>query len=461
MANKTWLHIGAGSFHRAHQAWYLHRLLLAGINEWTIALGNIRDDVTPMLEKLAAQDYRYVLETVDFKGNREYEEITSIRKTVKWDPELKELIAVGAASDTGVISFTVTESGYYLDTTFKLDQSLPEIQAELKGAMNTIYGTMAAILRRRMAEKGAPVTLLCCDNVRHNGERFRSGLLEFLELRKETELAAWVKANTTCPCCMVDRITPRPTPDIAERVKAKLGKDDKVPVMGESFIQWVVEENFIAGRPQLEKVGVEMVKDVQPYEEAKIRLLNATHSCVAWAGTLVGLSYIHEDTTTPSIRKMAYDYCTEDVIPCLTPSCPLDLEKYRDTVLDRFSNSYILDTNQRVAADGFSKIPAMIAPTLIECYAKGRTPAATAMLPALFFVFLEQWHQGKLAYQYQDGIMDAVAAHAMYEAADPLAVFAADEALFGPLAKKPEFAQLLRDSVDKVRAWMKTNPKPE
>ena len=190
-----------------------------------------------------------------------------------------------------------------------------------------------------------------------------------------------------------------------ERVKAATGVDDACPVMGEAFIQWVIEDHFIAGRPAWEKVGAELVDSVMPYEEAKIRILNATHSCIAWAGTLVGLNYIHEGTLDADINKFAYEYVTEDVIPCLTPS-PLDLERYRDVVLERFSNPYIQDTNQRVAADGFSKLPGFIAPTLSECFERGVTPAATAMLPALFFRFLDRWNAGKLPYAYQDGVMD-------------------------------------------------------
>ncbi len=190
---------------------------------------------------------------------------------------------------------------------------------------------------------------------------------------------------------MVDRIMPRPTPDVAERVKAATGFDDRAPVMGEKFIQWVIKDDFIAGRPAWEKVGAELVDSVHAYEEAKIRVLNVTHSCIAWAGTLVGLQFIHEGTLDDEIRGFANAYVTEDVIPCLTPS-PLDLAKYRDVVLDRFSNriSYIKDTNQRVAADGFSKLPGFIAPTLSECFARGVDPDATAMLPALFFRFLER-----------------------------------------------------------------------
>jgi D-arabinitol 4-dehydrogenase len=153
--------------------------------------------------------------------------------------------------------------------------------------------------------------------------------------------------------------------------------------MGESFIQWVIEDNFAHGRPAFEDVGVEMVTSVAAHEEAKIRLLNATHSCIAWAGTLAGFQYIDEGARDAQIRKFAFDYVTDDAIPLLRPS-PLDLEKYRDVVLDRFSNPALKDTNQRVAMDAYSKIPAMIAPTIRERLKRGDGIGSVAMLPALF-----------------------------------------------------------------------------
>jgi D-arabinitol 4-dehydrogenase len=141
------------------------------------------------------------------------------------------------------------------------------------------------------------------------------------------------------------------------------------------------------------------------------------------------------------------------VIPCLTPS-PLDLAAYRDVVLDRFSNPYIQDTNQRVAADGYSKIPGFIAPTLAQRIAAGATPAATAVLPALFLRFLERWHKGTLPYTYQDGVMDEAAVHRMFESADPLALFCDDKLLWGRLAGDASLLAALRDALARVDAWL-------
>ncbi|HEY2187368.1 MAG TPA: mannitol dehydrogenase family protein, partial [Caldimonas sp.] len=359
---------------------------------------------------------------------------------------------------TRIISFTVTEAGYYLDAKNRLALAHPELRGDLEGAGRvTIYGAIAAILRARMTQGTAPVTLLNCDNLRSNGARFRVGLLEFLDRRGETSLHDWVIAHTSCPSAMVDRITPRPSADVAARVLAATGDADRVPVMAESFIQWVIEDRFVAGRPAWERVGVEMVDSVHAHEEAKIRILNATHSCVAWAGTLRGLSFIHEGMAVPAVRAMAHDYVTDDVIPSLdTPArpSPIDLSRYRDIVLERFGNPWVRDTNQRVAMDGYAKIPGFVVPTLVECLARGAAIASTAMLPALFFAFLDRWRHGALAYEYQDGVMAADAARALFAASDPLAAFCADRTLFGPLAGDSRLLDAMRRAEQRVRRFV-------
>ncbi|MEQ4640146.1 D-arabinitol 4-dehydrogenase [Providencia rettgeri] len=455
----VWMHIGAGSFHRAHQAWYLHRLIQQGDDSWSIALGNIRNDANALLDNLTKQNGEYTLETVSPEGERHYEKITSVRKVLHWDENLSQLVEQGCDKATRVIAFTVTEAGYYLTPQHELDAEQPDIKADLTGRMSTIYGALTQILRARLAAHGEPVTLLNCDNLRHNGERFRHGFLSFLQLKGETELYQWVKENTRSPNTMVDKITPRPTPDVAERVKQQTGWDDKAPIMGEAFIQWVIEDDFINGRPALENVDVEMVESVLPWEEAKIRILNASHSCIAWAGTLIGLSFIDESTRQSAIKQMAWNYVTQDVIPSLSPS-PLDLEQYRDVVLARFSNPYIQDTNQRVAADGLSKIPGFITPTLQECYQRQQTPAATAVLPALFFVFLQRWARGELPYEYQDGVLDVELYQKMMNSSDALSQFVSSEMLFGSLAHATEFHELMSNTVEKVENWLKSPQQP-
>lgn len=455
MTNQSvWMHIGAGSFHRAHQAWYLHKLREQGDENWSIALGNIRNDAVPLLNQLAAQQGEYVLETVTPEGKRDYETITSLRKILPWDNEIRALIEQGASAETRVISFTVTEAGYFLTPAFTLDLNQKDVKADIQGDNRTLYGALSRILTERVAQGGAPVTLLNCDNLRHNGERFRDAFLAFLAAKGDTALAEWVRTQTRSPNTMVDRITPRPTPEVAERVQAATGKQDGAAVMAESFIQWVIEDDFIAGRPALEKVGVELVESVLPWEEAKIRILNATHAAIAWAGTLIGLNYIDESTRHPAIYQLAHDYVTQDVIPSLSPS-PLDLADYRDVVLARFSNPYIKDTSQRVGADGLSKIPGMVTPTLQQCYQRGAQPTATAVIPALFFLFMQRWASGDLPYPYQDGALQADVLRRQFASADPLQAFLSDSALFGELAADNAFHGLVMERVANLQQWLK------
>ena len=453
------LHIGLGSFHRAHQAVYMHELNQSGDTRWSLAGGNIRADMLDTITALADQNGEYTLETISPSDEHRYTRIKSIKEVIPFTPGIAPLVARAAHPDTRIISFTVTEAGYYLTPENILDPASPEIASDLAAVRggspgSTIYGALAFMLKARMQDNGGPVTLLCCDNLRHNGDRSRSGLLQFIEKLGDTALLDWVKANTTSPNDMVDRITPRPTDAVRVRVKAATGIDDKAPVMGESFIQWVVEDNFIAGRPAWEAVGAEMVKSVAPYEEAKIRLLNAPHSCIAWAGTLVGYQFIHEGTHDPIIRQFAYDYVTDDVILVLLPS-PIDLAKYRDVVLDRFGNPAICDTNQRVAMDGYSKIPGFIAPTFRERLARGQGIASVAMLPALFLAYLQRWHRGQISYTYQDQAMDPEQAHAICEAADPTAAFCADTVLWGDLVGNPTLVSAIRVAYDRVSAFVK------
>lgn len=458
----TILHIGLGSFHRAHQAVYVNRLRESGDTSWAIVGGNSRDDTPATMAALAAQGGAYTLETVSPAGERRYERITAIQRVIPYAPDLAGLIAAGADPATRIISFTVTEAGYYLTPKGDLDPAHADLAADLDAARagrpgSTLYGTLTAMLRRRRAEGAGPVTLLNCDNLRHNGDRSRAGLMAFIGLIGDDALAAWAQAHTSSPNAMVDRITPRPTALVAERVLAATGWADAAPVTAESFIQWVIEDRFIAGRPAWERVGVDMVDSVAPYEEAKIRILNASHSCIAWAGTLAGTTYIHEGMQHPVIRGWAHAYVTDDVIPCLdTPQqpSPIDLAGYRDMVLERFGNPAIRDTNQRVAMDGFSKIPGFIAPTLRERLGRGESIASSAMLPALFLACLQRWHQGTLPYAYEDQAMDPAAAHAMCEAPDPVAALAADPALWGPITGDPRLVAALRAATELIHHVM-------
>ncbi len=452
----TILHLGVGAFHRAHQAAYLQRLRESGGRRWRLVGGNIRDDQEAAIQALALAGCRYTLETISPAGEHRYECIESIDEVIPWSSDLRPLIAVGARADTRIISFTVTEAGYYLGAA-GLDGGAPEIVRDLALARagrpgTTIYGALFAILKERSESGSGAVTLLSCDNLRHNGERFRVGLLRFLELVGDASLAAWTGANAMCPNSMVDRITPRPDHSVRERVKLATRRDDPSALMSESFSQWIIEKNFAAGRPEWEQAGVQMVDSVIPYEEAKIRILNGSHSCLAWAGALTGRHFIHEAVQDPRLHRFALDY-VDDVIPCLNARgrpMALDLPRYRDDVLLRFSNVHLRDSVQRVAQDSFAKFTGFIAPTLLERLLAGAGVDGVAILPALLLRFLQRWNRGELPFDHVDRSMDETAARAICAAPDPVDALCHNAALFGAAGAQPALIGAVRAAVARV-----------
>ena len=451
------VHLGLGAFHRAHQAVYLQRLHDSGDRAWTLASGNIRPDGNETVAALQAQGGRYTLETVDADGSRAYDSIDAIAQVLPWDESLSAFIAAGADAQTRIISFTVTEAGYALQPDDRLDTAAPDICSDLAllregRAGSTLYGALVAMLRARIAAQAGPVTLLCCDNLRHNGERSRKGLLQFIEAAGDMQLLRWVQENTSSPNAMVDRITPRPTPEVAARVLQATGRRDGAAVMSERFIQWVIEDRFIAGRPAWESVGIEMVADVDPYEEAKIRLLNATHSCVAWAGALAGCAFVHEAVANARIRQFAIDYANHDAIPALSPS-PIDLHRYHQTVVERFSNAVLMDTTQRILADSYAKLATFVAPTVADRLARAQSLDAVAMLPALYLACLLKWRRGQLPFDYEDKALDEATAAALCDGPDPVLALCSDTRLWGACAGAPELLAALRPAWQRVAGF--------
>jgi D-arabinitol 4-dehydrogenase len=450
------LHLGLGAFHRAHQAAYLQDLHERGDRRWTIVAANIRPDPLDPGPAMRAQGCAYTLETVTPEGARAYRRIKSISAVLGWEPGQGAVLATGADPATRIVSFTVTEAGYFLGADGRLDLDAQELRDSLTEARcgkpgATIYSVLAAILRARRATGAGALTLLCCDNLRHNGARVRRALAEFLTLAGEAGLLQWMEAHTSFPNAMVDRITPRATPELHARVLATTGQDDPAAVMSESFTQWVIEDDFRNGRPRWEEVGVEMVRSVAPYEEAKIRILNAGHSCIAWAGALLGYRHIHESMRDARIRALVHEYVTGAVLDCLRPS-PVDLEAYRDAVIQRFSGDAIRDTVDRVLADSLAKLPGFIVPTIRERMARGLGLDEVAPLPALYLLFLRRWHEGRVQADYRDALMDEALVRRICGAGDPVAAFCDEAAVWGELAGTPTLVAALRTAYARVGA---------
>ncbi|WP_168398713.1 D-arabinitol 4-dehydrogenase [Erwinia amylovora] len=447
----NWLHLGAGAFHRAHQSWYLNQLHQQGDNSWTLSLANIRNSRTQKtLQQLAKQQGRYTLEIISPEGDIVYQPIEAVENVILWDNGLKSLVDAGASAKTKIISFTVTEGGYFLDDDGQLDLTHLAIQADLAGQQETgtLYGALVKILRERMRHQTGSVTLLNCDNLRNNGDSVARGLSQFVKAQHDPDLLAWIEHNTSAPNGMVDRITPKFDAALSDRLAKQGIKDDDVPLSCEAFSQWVLEDKFIAGRPALEKAGVEFVSSVTPYEEAKIRVLNASHSGIAWAGALLGKKYI-DQSLQPQIKQWICDYVLKDVAAALPP-CDIDLARYAETTLNRFSNKWVRDTMQRVSSDSIAKLQQFISPTLKTRYKQGATPAATLILPALWFRFMQQHHAGTLPFDYEDRALDEVPFADIFSADDPLQALTQQKKLFGSLAGRPELYRDLAAAVDKV-----------
>ncbi|MEE3664670.1 D-arabinitol 4-dehydrogenase [Brenneria sp. g21c3] len=458
----TWLHLGAGAFFRAHQAWYLNQLRRQGDDHWHMALSNIRNSSTQKtLQQLKSQNGRYTLETISPEGERNYETIDAVDQILLWDSRLASTVAVGAAPDTEIISFTVTEGGYFLDDDGHLDVSHPAIKADLldEGEINTLYGALTLILTARQQQKNGPVTLLCCDNLSQNGDSFSQGMREFLAAKQRSDLIDWMKEHTSAPNSMVDRITPKFDDALYERLERQGITGDAAPLSCESFARWVIEDRFAGKRPALEQVGVEFVDDVTPVEEAKIRLLNASHSGIAWAGALQGKRYIDE-SLSQQVTDWIRDYVLQDVGFALQQrAIDLDLPAECDSVLARFGNRWVRDTVARVSSDSIAKLHGFIVPTLKDCYRQGKVPRATLRLPALFFLFMQQYHKNALPFSYDDRAIDSIDAASIFTADDPLTAFANQSALFGMVRRQEGFAGHLRAAVDEVQTILHALPK--
>lgn len=447
----TVLHLGLGAFHRAHQLAYMQDLHDAGDTRWAYVSGNIRPDALDPALILRSQQCAYTLETVNPAGERAWRRITALRDALPWTPGLGELLALGAEPSTRIVSFTVTEAGYQLDSEGRLDaaagevqKALADVQAGRAGA--SIYSVLVAILRLRRDQRAGPLTLLCCDNLRHNGRRVQRAFADFLALSGDGELAAWVAANTSFPNTMVDRITPVATPALQERVCAVTGREDPAAVGAESYIQWVLEDDFRNGRPAWESVGAQLVGAVEPYEEAKIRVLNASHSAIAWAGSLAGYRFIDEALRDARIRALVHAWITDAVFDCLRPS-PIDLEAYRDLILQRFASVSNRDTVERVLADSFSKLPGFVVPTIRERLQRGLPLTSAAVLPALFLRVLLAWRAGRLGVIYRDQAYDGAVADAVCGAEDPVAAFCSQGLFWGELAGDVRLEQAVREAM--------------
>lgn len=386
-------HVGVGNFHRAHQAVYLDRCLARpGHEGWGILGIGTLDNAAERAKaaSLKRQDGLYTLTLFPPRGEPTSRVIGSIVDYLFAPADPEAVLARLSEPAIRIVSLTITEGGYNIDEAtgaFRLDA--PDVAHDLARpeTPKTAFGFITGALARRRAQGLSPFTVLSCDNLRHNGDVARRALLAFARAR-DSELADWIEAQVAFPNGMVDRITPAVTPDDVRRLNALTGVEDEVPVFAEDFIQWVVEDRFCNGRPELEAVGVRLTDDVGAYEQVKLRMLNASHSMLAYPGLLAGYRFVHEAMADPRILRLLRHFLDRDVIPLLTAPPGMALDGYRDAVLARFSNPAIHDQLLRITSDGGSKIPVFLGDTIRACLDRGGDDRRLAFLLAAFARYL-------------------------------------------------------------------------
>ncbi len=423
-------HIGAGHFHRAHQAMYIDRLLQRGMaREWGICgIGVMPGDWT-MRDVLRDQDGLYTLILENPDGTRDAHVIGSIidYRYAPDDPEAA--VEVLAAATTRIISLTITEGGY-------------------RDPDGPAFALITEALARRRCRGIAAPTIVSCDNIESNGEIARRAVLANAE-RRDPGLAEWVAEHTRFPSSMVDRITPATTLEMAAQVRRDFGVDDRWPVLAEPFSAWVLEDDFADGRPPLEQAGVLLVDDVVPYESMKLRLLNAGHQSLCYFAYLCGFEFVHDAARDPLFAEFLLAYFDFEAIPTLAPVPGIDLHDYSRTLVERFANPGVRDTVARLCAYSSDRIPKWLLPVICDNLASDgsvRLAAATVASWARYAEGADEWGQ---PIEVVDQLADSLVPIARSQHENPTA-FIEINAVFGDLAQQPRFVEAYRWALESL-----------
>jgi fructuronate reductase len=349
------LHLGLGAFHRAHQAMYTDDIL-ARDPRWGICGVSLK---TPRaIEPLAAQDGLYTVLTKGSDGTQA-RVIGSVRETRFAGTDRAGLIKRFADPRITVVTSTVTEKGYCHDpSTGALNHAHPDIVHDLAhpDAPVSLAGILTAGMAARRDAGAGPLTFVCCDNLPHNGTMVR-GIVAAFARERDPALAEWIGANVAFPCSMVDRIVPATTDaDLAEADRL-LGVHDAAPVAAERFGQWVIEDRFAGARPAWEEAGAQFVADVAPFEMMKLRLLNGSHSTLAYLGFLMHHDFVWQAASDPLLSSLVERQMAREIVPTLARPAGTELAAYCAQLMQRFRNRALPHRTQQIAMDGSQKLP--------------------------------------------------------------------------------------------------------
>ncbi|MGM0855611.1 MAG: mannitol dehydrogenase family protein [Pseudomonadota bacterium] len=435
------VHIGVGGFHRAHQAMYLDALMNQGeALDWGIVGVGVMPGDKRMQQALAAQDHLYTLVVKHPDGRFEPRVIGSMVDYL-FAPEATEAVIEQMADPAiRIVSLTVTEGGYnFHPVTGEFDLDNPQIRDDLAHPTqpSSSFGLVVEALVRRRERGIAPFTVMSCDNIQGNGEVAKRMFSAYAQAR-DSALGAWLADEVAFPNAMVDRITPVTSETDISELATHFGIDDAWPVVCEPFTQWVLEDHFPLGRPALEKVGVQLVDDVEPYELMKLRLLNASHQALTYFGYLAGYRYAHEVCQDPLFVDFLLGYMREEGSPTLAPVPGVDLEAYRLTLIERFANPQIKDTLARLCAESSDRIPKWLVPVIRQQLAQGGEIRRSAAVVASWARYAEGRDEQGEPIDIVDRLKTSLMEIAANNRTRPT-VFVENRELFGDLADQPRF----------------------
>ena len=386
------LHFGVGNFHRAHFEYITSKLLEDPTQRnWGICGAMILPSDERLYQALKSQNGEYTLTVCGRDGKNEVYRLGSLVELYWGIKEKEDILYKIASKEIRIITLTITEGGYNISRqsgTFMLDN--PQVAHDIENPCDpqTAFGYVAEGLRRRKASGAGAITILSCDNLQHNGNTARLAFMSFVEAQ-DKELAAWMEENVTFPNSMVDRITPATRPEDIKRLNEENGTDDKAPVYCEDFIQWVVEDNFAAGRPAWETVGAQMTDDVTAFENMKLSLLNASHTLLSYPSFLYGYRKVDAAMHDGRIAKFVRQFMDIDITPYVPAPKDTDLETYKQTLCERFGNRTVSDQVARLCLDGASKFPVYVMPNLEKMIADDKDLIRVAYLFAAYRHYLK------------------------------------------------------------------------
>ena len=440
------VHLGLGAFHRAHQAIITQRALAGVPGPWAISGASLRSP--GVRDALRPQDCLYTL--IENDGDDETASLVGILREALFAPEESEsLLARLGAPATRIVTLTVTEKGYcHNPATGDLDLGHADIRADLAGATppRSTLGWLVRGLALRRATGAGDLTVLCCDNMASNGRTLRGLVRQFAE-NMDPGLVPWIEDRMRFPSSMVDRIVPAATPASLDHAAELLGLRDEAAVSTEAFAQWVIEDDFAAGRPAWEAAGAELVRDVRPYQELKLQLLNGAHSAIAYLGALLGLPYVADVMADPALAGFIERLMLEEIAPLAAPPPGFDVDAYARTLLRRFANRSVQHRTLQIAMDGSQKIPVRWLPVLREARRRGLPAPHLVTALAAWLRFLAGRDETGRELPLDDPLAGRLRAAAAPASHDPAAlvraVLAIEEVFGADLRQDPALIQQL------------------